>query len=169
MIHSVDKNLIKIVQGVKLVVFDFDGVFTDNVVYTTESGVESVACWRSDGLGLAKIKELSIPIWVISTEKNSVVAKRCEKLEINCIHGCDNKLSALLELLEKYQCKLDNSVFVGNDINDLECLKQEGLPIVVADSHPDGCHFALYKTKKMGGKGAVREVCDLISKYHVDE
>ena len=169
MIHSVDKNLIKIVQGVKLVVFDFDGVFTDNVVYTTESGVESVACWRSDGLGLAKIKELSIPIWVISTEKNSVVAKRCEKLEINCIHGCDNKLSALLELLEKYQCKLDNSVFVGNDINDLECLKQVGLPIVVADSHPDVCHFALYKTKKMGGKRAVREVCDLISKYHVDE
>ena len=62
--HSIDNELIKAIQGIKLIVFDFDGVFTDNIVYTTELGVESVACWRSDGLGLSKIKEQGIPIWV---------------------------------------------------------------------------------------------------------
>jgi N-acylneuraminate cytidylyltransferase len=122
--------------------------------------------FESDGLGLSKIKGQGIPIWVISTEKNPVVVKRCEKLDIDYICGCDDKLSALLGLIDKYQCDIGNTAFVGNDINDMECLEQVGLPIIVADSHPDVCHLGLYKTKRSGGRGAVREVCDLISKYN---
>ena len=152
----------------KLAIFDFDGVFTDNIVYVNELGVESVACCRSDGIGLSKLKSLNIPVWVISSEKNPVVLKRCEKLEINCINSCDNKLSALSGLINKYQCKFEDVAYVGNDINDSECLKKVGLPIIVADSHSDVESLALYKTHKNGGKGAVREICDLISKYHAN-
>ena len=166
MIYSNIKGLEKNFQRIKLAVFDFDGVFTDNIVYVNELGEESVACWRSDGLGLSKLKNLNIPIWVISTEKNPLVLKRCEKLEINCINACENKLSALSGLIDRYQCKFEDVVYVGNDINDSECLKKVGLPIVVADAHLDVENLALYKTHKAGGKGAVREICDLISEYH---
>ena len=153
-------------SATKFLAFDFDGVFTDNLVYTSETGEESVACWRSDGLGLSAVRKIGIPAWVISTEKNPVVSKRCQKLGIECIQDCDDKLSVLVELLGKYQCEIENAIFVGNDINDSECLRRVGLPVIVADSHPDIHHLAHYKTKKSGGKGAVREVCDLITKYH---
>ena len=158
-----------ICSSVKFIGFDFDGVFTDNIVYTSQDGNEYVACWRSDGLGLSKLKKTGIPIWVISTEKNPVVKKRCEKLEINCLQGCDDKLTALERLLKEYDCKLSEAAFVGNDINDVACLENVGLPIVVADAHPDIQHLAKYKTRTLGGKGAVREVCDLISGYHLSD
>ncbi len=159
-------ELIRKFSAIKFLAFDFDGVFTDNLVYTSESGEESVACWRSDGLGLSQVKNIGIPVWVISTEKNPVVSKRCQKLGIECKQNCDDKFSVLSKLLDQYQCDIEDAIFVGNDINDSECLKKVGLPIIVADSHPDIHHLAHYKTEKGGGKGAVREVCDLIMKYH---
>ena len=61
-------ELSELFSRIKFLAFDFDGVFTDNIVYTAEDGSESVACWRSDGLGLAKVKKLEIPIWVVSSE-----------------------------------------------------------------------------------------------------
>jgi 3-deoxy-D-manno-octulosonate 8-phosphate phosphatase (KDO 8-P phosphatase) len=161
----INKKIVNLIQELKLLIFDFDGVFTDNIVYTSESGKETVACWRSDGLGLSKIKKIGIPIWVISTETNPVVSQRCAKLDINCIQGCDDKFSAILELNAKYQCDLRHTAFIGNDVNDLECLERVGLPIIVADSHKDICHLGLYKTESLGGRGAVREVCDLILKF----
>ena len=91
---------------------------------------------------------------------------RCQKLGIECKQNCDDKFSVLSKLLDQYQCDIEDAIFVGNDINDSECLKKVGLPIIVADSHPDIHHLAHYKTEKGGGKGAVREVCDLIMKYH---
>jgi len=166
---KITDKLAKKFSNVHFLAFDFDGVFTNNLVYTTETGEESVACWRSDGLGISKVKKLEIPIWVISTEKNPVVTKRCQKLEVNCIQNCDDKLITLMELLEKHHCKLENTAFTGNDINDSTCLDKVGLPIIVADSYQDIDLLALYRTRKNSGRGAVREVCDLITKYHQPE
>ena len=95
-------------MSLQFIVFDFDGVFTDNLVYISESGQEFVVCNRSDGLGLSKIRGLNIPMYVISTEKNPVVTYRCKKLEINCIQGCDNKLITLNELLMKKNINIEN-------------------------------------------------------------
>lgn len=147
---------------VKLLVFDFDGVFTDNRVYVSRDGTESIACWRSDGLGISKMRKLGIPVWVISTEKNSVVSTRCKKLQIECIQACDDKLAALENLVRQYGCKLDETLYTGNDINDRDCLESVGLPIVVADAHPDVVAYSRYTTLNPGGRGAVREICDLI-------
>ena len=69
-------------QTVKLVIFDFDGVFTDNSVYISQDGIESVKCHRSDGLGISKLKSLKIPTYIISTESNIVVSVRAKKLKI---------------------------------------------------------------------------------------
>jgi 3-deoxy-D-manno-octulosonate 8-phosphate phosphatase (KDO 8-P phosphatase) len=149
-------------RAVKLVVFDFDGVFTDNTVYVSQDGVETVRCWRSDGLGLAKLKQAGIPTAVVSTETNPVVTARSKKLAMRCIQGCDDKLAAVRALADEYGLTLGDVAFVGNDINDLACLQAVGLPIVVHDAHPDVVSAAAYRTTAPGGRGAVREVCDAV-------
>ncbi|HEY0715193.1 MAG TPA: HAD hydrolase family protein [Polyangia bacterium] len=147
---------------VRLVAFDFDGVFTDNMVYVFEDGREAVRCFRSDGLGLSKLKREGVALVVISTETNPVVSARCRKLGLRCIQGCDDKRSALESIAAEGGYALDQIAYVGNDINDLSCLQVAGVPIVVADAHPDVSGAALYRTRIPGGQGAVREICDLI-------
>ncbi len=150
------------VPSVKLIVFDFDGVFTDNCVYVLENGTEAVSCWRGDGIGLSNVRQLKIPMLVVSTEKNPVVGQRCKKLKIECIQGCDDKLKVLKRLVDTYQCTLNDVLYMGNDINDLDCVSAVGLPVVVADAHPDIIPLGEYTTNAAGGKGAVREICDLL-------
>ncbi len=150
---------------VELVVFDFDGVFTDNKVLVNQDGEESVFCSRFDGIGLAKLKQLNIPIWVLSTETNSVVSVRCNKLEIPVIQGSKNKLNDLKNLVSELAVDLKNVLYLGNDINDLDCLFCVGFPFVVPDSHPDVLKFEFAVCKTKGGDGAVREICDLVSAF----
>ena len=149
------------VQKIRLLAFDFDGVFTNNMVYIFEDGSEAVQCYRGDGIGLQKLEELGIKTIIISTETNPVVSKRSKKLGIECIQSCHDKRTALEKVIQKMDLTLSQVAFVGNDINDLPCLTCVGLPIVVQDAHPDVITYATYQTKAKGGEGAVREVCDL--------
>jgi len=149
------------IQKIQLIAFDFDGVFTDNMVFTFEDGREAVRCSRSEGLGLQKLKDLGIDMIVISTEANPVVAARCQKLGLSCIQGCENKLAALTEIAEQKQIPFEHIAYVGNDINDIPCLRHAGFPVAVYDAHPDILQFARYRTTRPGGHGAVREICDL--------
>ena len=149
-------------RAVKLVVFDFDGVFTDNTVHVSQDGVESVSCWRGDGLGLAKLKRAGIHIAIVSTETNPVVSARSRKLDVRCVQGCDDKAAAVRALASEHGITLADVAFVGNDINDLACLQTVGLPIVVHDAHHDVLGAAFHRTTASGGRGAVREVCDAI-------
>jgi 3-deoxy-D-manno-octulosonate 8-phosphate phosphatase (KDO 8-P phosphatase) len=154
-------SLAKIIRNIRIIAFDFDGVFTDNSVYVFEDGREAVRCTRSDGIGLAKLSTLGIATVIISTEPNPVVAARGRKLKIDCIQDCADKRAAIEGLIGQLGLTLEQVAFVGNDINDLPCLTAVGLPIVVRDAHPDVVQFACYQTKTPGGYGAVREVCDL--------
>lgn len=154
-------DLREAVLRTKFIAFDFDGVFTNNAVYVLEDGREAVLCNRSDGIGLAKLRPLGVEAIIISTEPNSVVQVRSRKLKIPCISDCDDKRAALTGELERRDLDLAQAAFVGNDVNDLACLKVVGLPIVVRDAHPDVLPFALYRTLRGGGGGAVREICDL--------
>lgn len=152
----------KLIAGIKLLVFDFDGVFTDNRVYVFEDGREAVCCNRQDGLGLRKLDELGLDYFILSTEANPVVQARARKLRIRCVNCCDNKLEYLNRYLSEHNLTLQQTAFVGNDINDSGCLQQVGFPITVADAHDSVQPFARYTTEKTGGHGAVREVCDLL-------
>ncbi len=145
---------------IRMVVLDFDGVFTDNTVWVTEDGKESVRCWRSDGLGLSKLKKAGILVWVLSTEVNPVVSQRCKKLQIPCIQGQENKGEALAKLAQEQGVPLNEILYMGNDINDLGCLESAGVSVIVQDAHPDVYAVADYRTKTPGGFGAVRELCD---------
>ena len=144
------------------VIFDFDGVFTDNRVYVFQDGREAVACNRSDGYGISMLRKTNIPLLVLSAEENPVVAARCRKLSIECIHGVKDKLPALREWLAARKLNIQRAVYVGNDINDLECLAAVGFPVAVADAFPPVKAVAKLVLQASGGDGAVREVCDLI-------
>jgi YrbI family 3-deoxy-D-manno-octulosonate 8-phosphate phosphatase len=156
----------KLAQKVELIVFDFDGVFTDNSVYVDQNGVESVRCSRSDGLGLRRLDEINIQYCIVSTETNPIVTVRAQKLNIPVSQGHDDKLSVVREIINTKNIKIENVAYVGNDINDFECLKSVGFPIIVSDAFPEVLKIAKYRTKRPGGYGAVREVCDLFYKYH---
>ena len=147
---------------VELIVFDFDGVFTDNTVYVDETGRESVRCWRSDGLGLSRLREDGVKMYIVSTEKNAVVRVRAEKLDIDCVHGVDDKSCAVSQISDEFGISLERTMFVGNDINDIPALEQVGFPIAVADAYPEILPQVCYQTKAAGGKGAVREICDMV-------
>lgn len=148
---------------IKLVAFDFDGVFTDNTVYVDQSGVESVRCWRGDGLGLEMLRQRGIQLAVISTETNSVVQSRCEKLKIRCISGVSDKAASLRSLADELAINLNMTCFLGNDRNDIPALEIVGFPAIVADADKSVKHLASIKTQLMGGRGAVRELCELIT------
>ena len=150
-------------RSVRLVVFDFDGVFTDNTVWTDDAGNEWVRSWRGDGLGLEKLRRAGIPAWVLSTEVHPVVGHRCRKLGIPYRQGLLDKGAALEELATELCVPLDEVAYVGNDVNDAGCLRIAGFPIVVHDAHPDVLPVARYRTARAGGFGAVREVCDWIT------
>ena len=152
------------IRAVRLIIFDFDGVFTDNTVYVSQDGTESVRCWRGDGIGLRKLEALGIAIMVISTESNPVVEARSKKLRVGCLSGVKDKRAALEVLRKEMGLEMDHIAFMGNDVNDLECLAAVGLPIVVSDAHPDVVPLARYRTTAPGGHGAVREVCDLFER-----
>jgi N-acylneuraminate cytidylyltransferase len=147
-------------RKVKLLALDFDGVLTDNRVLVSEDGKEAVLCNRSDSLGIGMLKEAGIQAVVISKEKNPVVAARCRKLGIECIQGCDEKLSVLQKLVESKGFKQDETAYVGNDVNDLECLQWAGVSVAVADSAPEVIATARFRTPRDGGCGAVRDVID---------
>ena len=149
-------------HGLKLVAFDFDGVFTDNSVYVLEDGREMVRCSRSDGLGVGLLKPLGLELVIISTETNPVVSARARKLGIACVQGCDDKLAALDRLLADKGLERRQAAFLGNDVNDLACLRAVGLPVAVADSHPAILPHVRYRTQAAGGYGAVREFCDAL-------
>ncbi len=149
-------------SSVRLVAFDFDGVFTDNTVYVSQDGIESVRCWRSDGLGLARLKSLGLHLFIISTEQNSVVKARAKKLNIRCMQGIEDKAATIRDISNEIGVALGNVMFVGNDINDIPAFKLVGWPVAVADAYPDVLPHIRIQTRRAGGYGAVREVCDLI-------
>ena len=154
-------------KRIKALVFDFDGVFTDNRVIVDENGKESVMCSRSDGIGLAKVKSLGYKILILSTEKNQVVARRAEKLNVECIHGSENKLIDLLKYCAANNLDLDQILFVGNDINDIEVMSKVHIAISVNDGYAEVKDVSNYVLETNGGYGAVRELCDRIHKLSI--
>jgi N-acylneuraminate cytidylyltransferase len=149
----------------RLVVFDFDGVMTDNRVWVGKDGDEWVACNRSDGLGLDKLRRLDLDLFVLSTEQNPVVASRCRKLGLPFEQGVRDKGERLRSLLRERGIEPSHVVFVGNDVNDADCMRIAGCGVAVGDAHPDVRRTADVRLKRPGGHGAVRELCDRLAAH----
>jgi N-acylneuraminate cytidylyltransferase len=148
--------------AIRLLVFDFDGVMTDNRVVVFEDGREGVLCSRGDGMGMDRLRETGLAVAVISKEGNPVVTARCRKLKIPCVQGVGDKLPVLQGIVAEQGITLADVAYMGNDINDLECMQAVGLAIAPADAEPPILCISGLVTIAKGGFGAVREVADLI-------
>lgn len=152
----------KLPERTSALVLDFDGVFTDNRVIVVQDGKEGVLCDRGDGWGLGRLKNIGIAILVLSSEANPIVQVRCEKLGLEYRQGILNKLPAMLDWLTQKGIEPANAVYVGNDVNDLDCLRAAGCGAAVADARPEVLREATLVLKSPGGRGAIRELADLI-------
>ena len=149
-----------LLERVRLAVFDFDGVFTDNRVWVGESGEEMLAFSRSDGLGLRRLDDVGVAYLIVSLEQNPIVGARAAKLRADCVQGVEDKLSVLRERTERLGVSLEETAFLGNDINDAECLRAVGCAVVPADAWPEVKPLASWVLERPGGSGCVREFCD---------
>ena len=150
-------------EAIKLMVYDFDGVMTDNRALQFQDGTEAVWVSRADGWGIDQIRKMNIPQLIISTETNTVVAARAKKLKIEVIHGSVNKKVDLLEYCKKMQIELSGVLYVGNDVNDLEAMKVVGFPVAPADAHPSIIAIAKHVTHAKGGEGVIKELSEYVA------
>ena len=135
---------------------------TDNAVLVGDNGAESVRCSRSDGWGIARLRDAGMPMIVLSTEAHPVVSARCAKLGIPCHQDVADKASFLERFIEDRGMAPDNVAYVGNDVNDLACLELVGLPVAVADAHPEVLSRSKLVLSRRGGDGAVRELSEMV-------
>ena len=149
-------------SAIRALVMDFDGVHTDDSVYVDQDGRELVRASRSDGHGVRLMREAGIEMLILSTETNGVVARRAEKLSVECRHGIDEKLAELEAWRVVNGFGWDEIAYVGNDVNDLECMRAVGFPIAVADANGAVRSEAVFVTSRVGGSGAVREIADYL-------
>jgi len=152
------------INNIKMMIYDFDGVMTDNKVYIDQNGYEMVQVNRADGLAVAEIKKLGIQQIIISTEKNPVVSTRSKKLGIPCIQGIDNKKDALIAYCQKNNVEPKQIAYVGNDINDKEAMEISGTTFCPFDAHKSIITISDHILNTKGGDGVVRELLDLIKK-----
>ena len=152
------------VADIELIVYDFDGVLTDNRVILREDGLESVIVNRADGLAIGIIKKLGIKQVILSMETNKVVEARARKLGIPAIKGVDNKKETLISYCKDNKLRLKNVVYLGNDINDLEAMKAIGYPLCPVDAYSEIKDISKIVLGVPGGAGTVRELLKYIGR-----
>jgi YrbI family 3-deoxy-D-manno-octulosonate 8-phosphate phosphatase len=153
-------------ETIKLLVLDFDGVVSNNLVWTDQDGREMVAASRSDSMFIQPLREAGVETIILSSETNSVVAARAKKMGVEAVQGLGTqaKGQALKRLLEEKNVDPAYVVYLGNDVNDLPCFEIVGWSVAVADAYPEVIRAADFVLSKPGGGGAVRELCELILK-----
>lgn len=152
------------VADIELIVYDFDGVLTDNRVILSEDGLESVIVNRADGLAIGIIKKLGIKQIILSTEMNRVVETRARKLDIPVIKGIDNKKEILISYCKDNNVQFENVVYIGNDINDLDAMKMIGYPICPVDACNEIKGISKIILDVSGGAGVVRDLLKYVGK-----
>jgi YrbI family 3-deoxy-D-manno-octulosonate 8-phosphate phosphatase len=151
---------------IKLVICDFDGVITDNRVWTDQDGHETVVASRADSMRVKQMREIGIDVMILSSEVNSVVSARAKKMGVEAVHGVglQDKGRVMRDILAEKNIQAEEVVFIGNDWNDLPCFEIAGWAVAVADAYPEVLRAADHVLTKAGGHGAARELCDLILK-----
>lgn len=150
-------------QKIRLIVYDFDGVMTDNKVYISQDGVESVVAHRGDGHAVSEIRKLGIEQIILSTEVNPVVRHRANKLKIEVIHGVQDKKTVLAGYLKEKGIDPENVLYIGNDLNDYDCMLSVGMRGCPQDAEPEIIRISHWVSKKAGGNGVIRELLREIS------
>ncbi|MGH8145860.1 MAG: KdsC family phosphatase [Rhodanobacteraceae bacterium] len=148
---------------IRLVAFDVDGTLTDGRLWFTEDGREIKAFHTHDGLGIKRLRERGIEVALISARLSRAVDARAEQLGIDHVYqGRTDKLACLEDILHATGIAADEAAFVGDDLPDLAPMSICGLSVAVGNARPEVIDAANWRTNAKGGKGAAREVADLI-------
>lgn len=149
--------------NIALVAFDVDGVFTDGRFYLSDDGVETKAFHTQDGYGVRQLIKAGVAVAVISGRKSGAVEKRMAELDVpHVVLGCKDKVVAMNEIAAELDIAITECAYVGDDIPDLALLEHVGFSVAVANAVTVLQEKCDYVTRKPGGFGAVREVCDLV-------
>ena len=156
-------NFIQKLSKVRLLVSDADGVLTDGQLYYTKSGEEIKAFNVRDGEGLKQIKRHGVRTAIISGRSSEALRKRALDLAVDDVHmGVSDKTEILKGILQRTGISAEETLYIGDDVGDVDVLLSAGLSVAVADAHNQAKDSADYVTANCGGAGAVREICDLI-------
>ena len=156
-------NLKDIIQKLKLVIFDVDGVFTNGSIYLSDDGRETMKFSRIDGRGIRLLKQQGFKTAVITSEETYIVKLRMEKLKIDEIYmGILSKIMIYNQLKKKFKLTDENICYLGDDTNDLEILKMVGFPCCPKNAQEIVKQNSKYISEYKGGNGFVRDVCNLI-------
>lgn len=148
---------------VELAVFDVDGVLTDGMIYLGSSGEEIKAFHVHDGLGLVLLQKAGIRVAIISARHSAQVSERMLSLGIEYVYqGQEDKRATLLGLQKELGLGAAQTAYVGDDLVDLPAMGEAGLTVAVEDAHARVREQADWITSRPGGRGAAREVCDLL-------
>lgn len=161
--QEISEELKQRLKNIKMLVMDVDGVMTDGGLTIGDDGQEYKTFHSQDGLGMKLLKNTGIQLAIITGRTSNVVTKRAKNTGITHFYqGAEDKLEAFYQLLEAANLQAHQCAFMGDDVVDLPPMLNCGLAIAVPNSMPMVLQHAHYITKKSGGKGAVREVCELI-------
>lgn len=150
-------------KTIKLLICDVDGVLSDGLIYMGNQGEELKAFNVRDGYGIRCLLTSGIEVAIITGRSAPLVEDRCRTLGITHLYqGQSDKILAFNELLDTLSLCADQAAYIGDDLIDWPVMAQVGLSVAVADAHPLLLPRADYVTKIPGGRGAVRELCDLI-------
>lgn len=150
-------------RRIKLLLLDVDGVLTDGGIYFSESGDEYKRFNIHDGYGIVKIQKYGIIVGIITGRKSSIVEKRMRELGVDEIHlGVDKKVEVYSFLKEKYKLEDRHVAYMGDDMPDFEILERVGFSAAPSNAIAKIKKGVHYVCKKEGGRGAVREVIDLL-------
>ena len=149
-------------KKISLIVYDFDGVMTDNKVYIDQNGNEMIKVNRADGLAISEIKKLGIEQIILSTEVNPVVAQRAMKLQIPYLQGIDIKKDSLIDYCKINDIDIRQVAYVGNDINDKDTMKIVGITFSPSDAHHSIHSISDHILNSKGGDGIIRELLDYL-------
>ncbi len=151
------------VERLKLLLMDVDGVLTDGRLFYTEGGEKVKVFNVHDGLGIKLLQRAGIKTGVISGRESEALKNRLSELGIEEVFmGRTEKNSVLEDIARRHGLSMEEIGFVGDDLVDIPVLKRVGFPVVARNAPPPLKEYAVYVTSSEGGKGAVREVCDLI-------
>jgi 3-deoxy-D-manno-octulosonate 8-phosphate phosphatase (KDO 8-P phosphatase) len=161
----IHKELLDILRNIKLLILDVDGVLTDGSIILDNEGNELKAFNVRDGHGIKMLHRAGIDVAIITGRYSKVVERRAQELGIaEVFQRCHNKVVANRQLMERFGLSDHEVAYIGDDVVDLPLLKRVGLPVVVADATEDVKAAAAMITTQPGGRGAVREITDLLLK-----
>jgi len=152
-------------RRIRLLLLDVDGVLTDGRIILDDRGVETKFFYAQDGSGIKYLLRSGLKCAFISGRKSAVVCRRAEELGIeDCYQDAKDKITAYEKILQKFGLKDEEVAYVADDLTDLPLLRRAGLPVAVADAVEEVKQASIYVTTRPGGRGAVREVTQLILK-----